>query len=107
MLEAWKRVMPPVHFTRLPFALFVLFVDDMFGRGEVELGLLTWLTYHCILRPGEALLARVRDLRLPSSLAARRAVSGLLRPLPAHRGGLRRWVGCSCAGSRSRRSAGC
>ena len=70
MLEAWKRVMPPVHYTPLPFPLFVLFVQEMFDRGETDMALCTWLTYHCILRPGEAILARVRDLHLPDTLEA-------------------------------------
>ena len=60
MLEAWKRVMPPVHFTPLPFAPFLLSVNDLMQSGEGEFALLTWLTYHCVLRPGEALLARVQ-----------------------------------------------
>ena len=68
MLEAWKRVSPAVHYTPLPYVLLVLFVKRLFEVGNIEVALMTWLTFHCLLRPGEALLLRGGELVLPPTL---------------------------------------
>ena len=54
MLEAWKRVSPSVHYTPLPRILFCLCVSELLAEGQDQEALITWLAYHCLLRPGEA-----------------------------------------------------
>ena len=70
MLEAWKRLIPPQHYTPLPYLVFILVIHRLLLEGELQLALLTWLTYHCMLRPGEPLMAVVGDLVLPESIDA-------------------------------------
>ncbi len=67
-LEAWERLTPVRHYTPLPFVVFCLLVERFFARGDVGLALITWLTYHGVLRPGDPLLARVSDLSLPRTV---------------------------------------
>ena len=59
VLGAWKRVIPVQHYTPLPYTVFVVMVSRMLAEGQDEGALLTWLTYHALLRPGGALLARI------------------------------------------------
>lgn len=66
-LEAWKRVAPSTHFLPIPYIVLVGIVDAMLGRGSVEVALLTWLCYHALVRPGEALRLCVGDTILPDS----------------------------------------
>lgn len=61
--------MPVRHYTPLPFILLCLLVEDWMRRGETEVALMTWLAYHCLLRPSGPLLARVSDPALPATLS--------------------------------------
>ena len=79
MLEAWKRISPAVHYTPLPFSLFVLFIDRMLELVMVECALLTWTAYHCLLRPGEALAVLVGDVVLPTLDEILQGVPGMIQ----------------------------
>ena len=56
------------HFTPVPGLVFCLRIERMMAGGHYEYALLTWLTYHAMLRPSDPLLALVGDVVLPSSI---------------------------------------
>ena len=43
-------------------------VERMLIEGQLEYALMSWLSYHAMLRPSDPLLALVGDLVLPGSI---------------------------------------
>lgn len=64
-LEGWKKLSPPTHYLPVPYGLTLLMITGFMKEGELETAILTWLCYHCLLRPGEGMALKVRDIVFP------------------------------------------
>lgn len=64
-LEGWKKLIPPIQFRPVPYLMLVGVMSFQLGEGDWVFALATWVTYHCLLRPGEALALKVRDVIRP------------------------------------------
>lgn len=67
-LEGWKRLAPALHYLPIPYHLTLGLVSFMLSEGELGAAVATWLAFRALLRPGEALALRVRDIVIPGSI---------------------------------------
>ena len=67
LFRAWRKIEPPSRAPPLPARLASAFLAWCVFHGDLTLGVLIGLGFHCLLRTGELLALRIQDVHMSAN----------------------------------------